>query len=207
MAESNTNAVVVTVGLIQGDERYNCVFPMWKDDVMHITEASDLVDALEANLYPAWMSVLPTTTKLLGVQVEGMRPGVILPYRRNYAATTYVGARTGEPCPLQSSMLTAFYSSEQQMVGNRIRVGKKFWGTPSEADQNGGTITPASGLLALLEALTATLLAGFAGTSTGRWWPVLAVNRSAVNQDIYKADVGLVRQTLFTQRKRARPLI
>lgn len=200
--------IIVTIGLIQGDERYQVVFGLINQTgpISIEQDSIDALDWLETTFLPLLMDVLPTSTNAIGTQVEAMVAGTVIPRRKNYPLSSFVGSRAGDPAPLQTSLLSTFYSTDQIAAEPRTNTARKFWGAPSQTDINGGSLVDGAGFYAALDTLSQTLIDGFVATGGNQYLGALNIRRTAGNQ-VYAMNAFDARRTVFTQRRRTRPLI
>jgi hypothetical protein len=201
-----SQGAIVTVGLRQGSNRFQCVFPMIADAATGTPtgRARDLVDGFPTFIYTNWLACLCEDIEILGIQVEGMADDSLLPDRVNYLGGSWPGAHTDLSLPPQTSMILALYSTTQIAAVARTAVGKMFVGPSPANDTIEGTL--GSDIIGLLNTLADTINAGFIGPITGVHWYRALAARPLPAADVHVADLSRVRSQVFTQRRRMTPL-
>lgn len=200
--------VKLTIGFLGGQQRYQWVMPYLADSP--ITAVLSLIEDFETwingDLFPAWADVAPEACQMMGWQLEGLVIGSpVLPFRLNFALDTKPGTFPAPPTPPQTSMLIAFFSDEQQVIDERLREARTFVGPCPDSEQTAGVITDTS-FQTDLRAL-AEVLKGFTGFTTGLTFTRGLGPTTADPTSWHTCQTAIPRTNLFTQRRRATPLL
>src|SRR3990170_1050298 len=172
-------------GLCGGQEMVN---------VQHyITRTSEptldgFLDEWEHDVQDAYLACVASQYQL--VQLIAREVGTVM---QVYRSVNLNGALTGELCPLQSSPVLALRTAQ----ANRSGRGRTYIPTIREADQTDGLI--AGPHITRLVALAQALLA-----SPGMWDNYALAVYSRLTGFAFQVTDILVRQYVFTQRRRAR---
>jgi len=202
-----SQGAIITVGLLYGQHRLQCVIPMISDTAAGTPtqRGTEFQPWLEDTIYPAWLPVLPEECQIVGFMVEGMGDDSILPFRINYPLNTYDGTGSAGGTPPQVSQLIAFYSDTQIALAARTAVGKMNVGPcPEDANGDGVVLT---GQVTLLQTLGGLLASGFVGASSGTHWYRALAAHPLPAADVHVANLVVARTNLFTQRRRLTPLL
>lgn len=148
-----------------------------------------------------------------GYRLSGMCKGFAIPRWFEYAATLYPGTVAGESYSPNCSMLLVGYSAVPTAHTQRRRVSKIFIGPPPESKAAANVVDAAfaaGAVTTLNNAITAPFVGGTSGVT---WYRALTFDPVAADPApphtphvIDVVDSILVRQTLFTQRRRVKPI-
>lgn len=201
-------AVRLTLGFQCGSERYQTVShwgasgdPDWE------VPLQDFTDFIENTLMPLWIKVMAGDCYFRGWELHPMVHGKFQSYRRIYDPATYEGIGGADSCPPNSSLLFSGYSGDQAaVVGKRTATSKMFIGPCPEAQQKAGVVSDAF-IAGDLNDLRSQLQAGFPGAVSALTWRLLMSRSKVAATSIFIVEQLTARQTEFTQRRRATPVI
>lgn len=197
----------ITVGIVCANQRLQCVVPYLKDGVLIIDQtAVQVITYWETNVIPAWRDVLAQDCYIDGVLIEPMCKGKMIPLRRIYSPSTYQGTVSGESYSPNASMLMAWYSADEATTpGKKTHVGKTFFGPPPEGKCAADSVDLAF-VASECQTLATQLKVLAIGGGGPNYYRSVGVN-NAPGVDLFTADTVRVRSTVFTQRRRVKPVL
>lgn len=205
-ALSNSNGVIVGVGIRVGNDRTEILVPMAGDGFTLTPDqlARAAVDAMENNGLPVLLPCLSSDAEVSYISGEPMQNGNV-PFRKDYPAGTNPGTRAAGAAPSNVAALLSFYGDPTQTPpGGRTRIGKNFLAGIAKGDLVGDLLVGA--LQAVLQTLADALFGGIASTipGGGQWYRVVKALRGAT-QALQNIVIDEARDYVTTQRRRLLP--
>lgn len=203
---ASDQGLVVNIGLVSSRQDYESVFPIIGDAPLPPFDSIDDIRTwFVGTLFPLWQAILAEDCYINHIKVNNMVAGKTYSTRTIYSPLDFPGLVAGESSPTNASVLAVFYADDQPDATHRVRTAKNFLGPPPESAVHGDTLTAAyagTDVQALITAI-ATGLLGAHGVNYYR-----ALRRDfRTGQPIYACTRGTSRFTVFTQRRRLKPIL
>lgn len=201
--------VICTIGCATPSQRFQFVIPLVDITGMPpvgVTALGLIGNWLEPTIYPLIQACWVDHLQILGVQIESLVPGGIVPLRKNYPVGTYVGTIADTMGSPSDSMLLAFHSTSQaDGTHGKVREAKTYVGPPPQTTSIDGMVT--GGTLTALTNLATAIVAGIAEPATAHTWKRALSTFDFAGTGVFAVDEFQVRGTTFTQRRRFLPKV
>jgi hypothetical protein len=205
---TNTNGVILSVGLFVNSEPWQMVMPLVTDatSLDAATLCKDAAQSFEASIFADILPIISSDGYIAFVSAEGMTNGAI-PWRDTYASTANPGTGAAGAIPTNACALGVIYEDpEDSTLGARIRLAKTFISGISHTDVIGNTITP--DLATRINNFLLDLQAGFASIAdvSSSWYRVLNVPQPRTNgAPVVRLLQPEARGGIYTQKRRLVP--
>ncbi len=204
-ALSSENGVIVTVGCVTNNDRWEIVMPFASIHVHDgLSICSDAGIGFAADALPLLVACLSSDTQVMFIQVEGMVDGSV-PARKDYAPGAQVGTRAAGTLPTSVAALIDWYGDPAQTLpSGRTRIGKNFIAGIAATDVVGDHVQ--SSLGGVLQAFGLHCMDGFTGgDGTTLYYRVIRGSDRVSGQTLANARAVVIREYVVTQRRRLTP--
>lgn len=200
----------ISIGLVVDVNLFQLVMPYSIEEGSTVPAQADMLSDVEQfvehQFYDLWKEIAAEDQHLTGWQVENYDGpnGPYIPYRATLQTGSFPGLISGDSTPPQTSVLFAYNAVDQAATTDPLVTAHTYLGPGPESKWDSGVINDAGydGDLGTL----LTLTRHWTGSASTAVWKRIVTRWHGTPARAYAADYGALRQNLFTQRRRMRPL-